>query len=251
MREVLSRPVTAERSLPSACGQTQSRRLHPRAPLARGRANPWGRAGLTRFTPRFSHRGTFRFWSFSRVETSGGIRASLAGRYASALFDLARDQRQIEFGRQQPRCARPGAARFEGIRRAGRQPAGVARRGRQGVRRACAAARPRPDHHQFPRRARPQRPQERAARGDPRLPPPRRRASRRSDCRSRHRPSAQRRPARRAQGSSFAPAPAATSRSTRRSIPTILGGIVVKLGSQQIDASIRTKLNRLASAMKG
>jgi F-type H+-transporting ATPase subunit delta len=33
--------------------------------------------------------------------------------------------------------------------------------------------------------------------------------------------------------------------------PNILGGIVVKLGSQQIDASIRTKLNRLAMAMKG
>ena len=33
--------------------------------------------------------------------------------------------------------------------------------------------------------------------------------------------------------------------------PNILGGIVVKLGSQRIDASIRTKLNRLASAMKG
>ncbi len=33
--------------------------------------------------------------------------------------------------------------------------------------------------------------------------------------------------------------------------PDILGGIVVKLGSQRIDASIRTKLNRLASAMKG
>jgi F-type H+-transporting ATPase subunit delta len=31
----------------------------------------------------------------------------------------------------------------------------------------------------------------------------------------------------------------------------ILGGIVVKLGSQRIDASIRTKLNRLAQAMKG
>src|SRR5205085_9144491 len=38
----------------------------------------------------------FQFWSVSRVETSGGIRASLAGRYASALFDLARDQRQID-----------------------------------------------------------------------------------------------------------------------------------------------------------
>lgn len=33
--------------------------------------------------------------------------------------------------------------------------------------------------------------------------------------------------------------------------PHILGGIVVKLGSQMIDASIRTKLNRLATAMKG
>ncbi|HKX92514.1 MAG TPA: F0F1 ATP synthase subunit delta, partial [Sphingomicrobium sp.] len=33
--------------------------------------------------------------------------------------------------------------------------------------------------------------------------------------------------------------------------PDILGGIVVKLGSQQIDSSIRTKLNRLAKAMKG
>lgn len=33
--------------------------------------------------------------------------------------------------------------------------------------------------------------------------------------------------------------------------PAILGGIVIKLGSEMIDASIRTKLNRLASAMKG
>ena len=30
------------------------------------------------------------------METSGGIRASLAGRYASALFGLARDERQID-----------------------------------------------------------------------------------------------------------------------------------------------------------
>ncbi len=33
--------------------------------------------------------------------------------------------------------------------------------------------------------------------------------------------------------------------------PTILGGLVVKIGSQQIDGSIRTKLNTLAQAMKG
>jgi F-type H+-transporting ATPase subunit delta len=33
--------------------------------------------------------------------------------------------------------------------------------------------------------------------------------------------------------------------------PAILGGLVVKIGSQMIDSSIRTKLNNLAHAMKG
>jgi F-type H+-transporting ATPase subunit delta len=33
--------------------------------------------------------------------------------------------------------------------------------------------------------------------------------------------------------------------------PAILGGLVVKIGSEMIDGSIRTKLNTLASAMKG
>ncbi|HYI63335.1 MAG TPA: F0F1 ATP synthase subunit delta [Allosphingosinicella sp.] len=33
--------------------------------------------------------------------------------------------------------------------------------------------------------------------------------------------------------------------------PAILGGLVVKIGSQRIDGSIRTKLNTLAQAMKG
>jgi F-type H+-transporting ATPase subunit delta len=33
--------------------------------------------------------------------------------------------------------------------------------------------------------------------------------------------------------------------------PAILGGLIVKVGSQRIDSSIRTKLNSLAHAMKG
>ena len=33
--------------------------------------------------------------------------------------------------------------------------------------------------------------------------------------------------------------------------PAILGGLIVKIGSQLIDGSIRTKLNTLAHAMKG
>src|SRR4051794_18271460 len=74
----------------------QRSRLHRHKALASGRRIPWGRAGLSRCYAPFSHGAQFRFWSFSRVDNSGGIRASLAGRYASALFDLARDQRQIE-----------------------------------------------------------------------------------------------------------------------------------------------------------
>ena len=33
--------------------------------------------------------------------------------------------------------------------------------------------------------------------------------------------------------------------------PELLGGLVVRIGSQQIDSSIRTRLNSLALAMKG
>ena len=36
-----------------------------------------------------------------------------------------------------------------------------------------------------------------------------------------------------------------------RTDPNILGGLIVKLGSEMIDASFKTKLNRLALAMKG
>ncbi|MEM8695039.1 MAG: F0F1 ATP synthase subunit delta, partial [Pseudomonadota bacterium] len=33
--------------------------------------------------------------------------------------------------------------------------------------------------------------------------------------------------------------------------PSLLGGLVVRMGSRMIDGSLRTKLNSLASAMKG
>jgi F-type H+-transporting ATPase subunit delta len=33
--------------------------------------------------------------------------------------------------------------------------------------------------------------------------------------------------------------------------PAILGGLVIKIGSQMIDSSIKTRLNSLAAAMKG
>jgi F-type H+-transporting ATPase subunit delta len=42
------------------------------------------------------HGAHFYVWSFERVENSGGIQASLAGRYATALFGLASDEKQID-----------------------------------------------------------------------------------------------------------------------------------------------------------
>ena len=184
------------------------------------------------------------------METSGGIRASLAGRYASALFDLARDQRQIEsvdtsldalnqasldskdfaelvssplvsrdaagkaFAALAPQLnLDPITANFLGV---------LARNGRKGELRKIIRA--------FRRLAAEHRGETTAevvtARplNDDQLAALKQQLRTRAGC--------------------DVTIDAAVD-------PDILGGIVVKLGSQQIDASIRTKLNRLASAMKG
>jgi len=184
------------------------------------------------------------------VETSGGIRASLAGRYASALFDLARDQRQIEsvgnsldaLGQalldskdfaelvSSPLVSReeagkalaalapqlnldPVTSNFLGV---------LARNGRKSeLRNVIRAYRRLAAQHRGETTA-----EVVTARplNDDQL------AALRQQLRSR----------------------AGRDVNVEAAVdPEILGGIVVKLGSQQIDASIRTKLNRLAQAMKG
>jgi F-type H+-transporting ATPase subunit delta len=184
------------------------------------------------------------------VETSGGIRASLAGRYASALFDLARDQRQIEavgnsleaLGQalvdskdfaeliSSPLVSRDEAGRsfaalapqlrldpittnFVGV---------LAKNGRKNQLRNVI------------------------------------RAFRRLAADHRGETTAEIVTARPLNDDQLAALKAQLRTRAGRDVnvdatvdPTILGGIVVKLGSQQIDASIRTKLNRLAQAMKG
>src|SRR4051812_6583 len=194
--------------------------------------------------------GQFQFWSFSRVEISGGIRASLAGRYASALFDLARDQRQIDAaGRSldalnqalldskdfaeliaSPLVSRDEAgkafaaltpqlgldtitANFLGV---------LARNGRKKELRSVI------------------------------------RAFKRLAAEHRGETTADVITARPLNDDQMAALKAQLRTRAGRDVaidatvdPEILGGIVVKLGSQQIDASIRTKLNRLAQAMKG
>jgi F-type H+-transporting ATPase subunit delta len=184
------------------------------------------------------------------VETSGGIRASLAGRYASALFDLARDQRQIDavsrsldalshamldsrdfaevvdspvVSREQAGSALaalvpqlgldPITANFIGV---------LARNGRKGQLRAVIRA--------FGRLAAEHRGETVAEVTTARPLNDDQISQLKQQLRTR----------------------AGREVSIDAAVnPDILGGIVVKLGSQMIDASIRTKLNRLASAMKG
>lgn len=184
------------------------------------------------------------------METSGGIRASLAGRYASALFDLARDQRQIEsvgksleslsqalvdskdfnelvtsplvsreeagkaFAALAPQLSLdPVTTNFLGV---------LARNGRKGQLRAVI------------------------------------RAFRRLAAEHRGEATAEVVTARALNDDQLAQLKQQLRARAGRDVnidatvdPSLLGGIVVKLGSQQIDASIRTKLNRLAQAMKG
>jgi F-type H+-transporting ATPase subunit delta len=184
------------------------------------------------------------------VETSGGIQASLAGRYASALFDLARDERQIDavsrsldllsqtlvdsrdfaelvasplVDREEAAKAfaavsqqlslDPTTANFLGV---------LAKNGRKNQLQ--------PVIRLFRRIAADHRGETTAevvtahALKDDQL------AALKQQLRSR--------------------VGREVSIETRID-PEILGGIVIKLGSQMIDSSIRTKLNRLAEAMKG
>ncbi len=184
------------------------------------------------------------------METSGGIRASLAGRYASALFDLAREQKQIEsVGKsletlrqalldskdfaelvESPLVSREQAGRAFAalVPDLGLDPItgnflGVlARNGRKRELRAVI------------------------------------RAYRRLAAEHRGETTAEVVTARPLRDDQLAQLKAQLRTRAGRDVnidatvdPGILGGIVVKLGSQQIDASIRTKLNRLAQAMKG
>ena len=184
------------------------------------------------------------------METSGGIKATLAGRYASALFDLARDERQIDsVGRglealgsalvdskdfaelvASPLVSREEAGKaFAALApELGLDPIttnflGVlARNGRKGELRAVIRA--------FRRLAAEHRGEVTADIVTARPLTDDQVAALKAQLRGR----------------------AGSDVNIEAQVdPSLLGGIVVKLGSQMIDASIRTKLNRLASAMKG
>lgn len=184
------------------------------------------------------------------MENSGGIQASLAGRYASALFDLARDERQIDvvsrsldsLGQalaESPEFAELVASPVVGREGAGRafQALGselaldpltanflgvIARNGRKRELKSIIRA--------FKRFAA-------AHRGEVT-----------AEVTTAHPLKDDQLDALRAQLRTRAGRDVAIDATVD---PAILGGIVVKLESQMIDSSIRTKLNRLEQAMRG
>ena len=187
---------------------------------------------------------------FGRVETSGGIRASLAGRYASALFDLARDERQIDSVQRSLDTLGSALSESADLKvlttspLIGRADAGKA------VAAAASSLSLDPVTTRFLGVL--------AANG--------RLRQLLETIRLFGRLAAEHRGETTAEVTSARPlddgqiAALETQLRTRagqdvrietRVDPSILGGIVVRLGSQMIDASIATKLNTLATAMKG
>jgi F-type H+-transporting ATPase subunit delta len=184
------------------------------------------------------------------VETSGGIRASLAGRYASALFDLAREQRQIETVSASLETLKGALADSADLRAVtsspliGRDLAGKA------VAATAASLHLDPVTTNFLGVA--------AQNGRLRQLPEIVRLFERLAAEHRGETTAEVTTARPLDDEQIAALKNRLGERAGNSVridaqvdPSILGGIVVRLGSQMIDASIRTKLNTLATAMKG
>lgn len=184
------------------------------------------------------------------MENSGGIQASLAGRYATALFELARDEKQLEAVGASLASLKRALADSDDFRQLTTSPL-VTRD--EAVKAVAATAK--------------------AMKLDPItakflgvLAQNRRLGQLGHAIRAFDQLSAAHRGETTAEVTSAHPlsddqvAALRTNLKTRlgRDVavdlsvdPAILGGLVVKVGSQMIDGSIRTKLNTLAHAMKG
>jgi F-type H+-transporting ATPase subunit delta len=184
------------------------------------------------------------------VENSGGIQASLAGRYATALFELARDEKQLETVRTSLATLRQALSDSEDFRALISSPL----ISRDEATRAVAAT-------------------AEAIRLDPItsnflgvLARNRRLSQLEAVIHAFNMLAARHRGETTAEITSAHPLAddqvAALKANLRTRLgrdvavdlnvdPAILGGLVVKVGSQMIDGSIRTKLDTLALAMKG
>jgi F-type H+-transporting ATPase subunit delta len=184
------------------------------------------------------------------VENSGGIQASLAGRYATALFGLARDERQLEAVGASLASLKQALAESDDLRALTTSPLVGRDDALKAIRASAEAMRLDPLTSNFlgvlaQNRRLSQLPQ--VIRFFNLLA-----ASHRGET------TAEVVSARPLDDGQVAALKSNLETRIGRDVavdltvdPAILGGIVVKIGSQMIDGSIRTKLNSLAQAMKG
>ena len=184
------------------------------------------------------------------MENSGGIQASLAGRYAKALFELARDGRQLDTVGASLDSLRTALAESEDFKALTTSPLVSRGQGEKAVAAAAKALKLDPLTSNFLGvRARNRR---LAKLGDTI------RAFGLLAAAHRGETSAEIISAHPLEDDQVDALKANLKTRVGRDVnvdlkvdPAILGGLVVKVGSQMIDGSIRTKLNNAAEAMKG
>ena len=184
------------------------------------------------------------------MENSGGIQASLAGRYATALFELARDEKQLEAVGASLASVKQALADSDDFRELTTSPLISRDQATAAVRATAEAMRLDPITANFLGV----------------LAQNRRLAQLPQIIRAFNQLAARHRGETTAEVTSAHPLSDDQVKALKTNLrtrigrdvavdlnvdPAILGGLVVKIGSQMIDGSIRTKLNTLAHAMKG
>jgi len=184
------------------------------------------------------------------VEISGGIQASLGGRYALALFELARDAKNVDGVERSLAAVRDALAQSADFRALTASP--VVSRGNAG--KAVLAAADRLGLDPITRNFLGVLAQNRRLGQLPAIM----RAFRQLASRFRGETSAEVTSAHPLSDNQVIELKQQLRQRVGRDVsvdldvdPSLLGGLVVRIGSQMIDSSIRTRLNALASAMKG
>ena len=184
------------------------------------------------------------------MEISGGIQASLAGRYATALFELARDEKKIDAVGASLATLKSALAESADLRELTTSPVISRDEAVRGSAAVAAALKLDPVTAKFLGV----------------LAQNRRLGQLGNVIRAYNQLAAHHRGETTAEVASAHPLDDEQVAALKRNLkgrlgrdvvvdlavdPAILGGLVVKVGSQMIDGSIRTKLNTLAHAMKG
>jgi F-type H+-transporting ATPase subunit delta len=184
------------------------------------------------------------------VENSGGIQASLAGRYATALFELARDEKKLDAVGESLAALRQALSESDDFRALTTNPLISRQDSAKAIAATAAAMRLDPISANFLGVLAQNR---RLGWLDPII-----RAFNLLAASHRGETTAEVTSAHPLDDAQIAALRANLKTRLHRDVivdlsvdPAILGGLVVKIGSQMIDGSIRTKLNTLAHAMKG